>query len=80
MTYVPGTTCWNWYSPFPPAVWLVVRLVALFAMDTVAPGTTAPEESVIVPRKDVKEACDQLRPQKPMNKNSDASAYRKWRT
>ena len=38
--------------------------MALFTMLTVAPGITAPEGSVIVPRKEVKAACGQATPTK----------------
>jgi hypothetical protein len=79
MTYVPGGICWNWYSPLPLAVWVDVTLVALSTIDTVEPGITAPEGSVIVPRNEVNDACDQAMLQKPMNKNRNARGWRKQR-
>ena len=54
-------------------------LVALFTVVTVAPGVKAAEGSVILLRNEVNDGCDQARPQKPMNKNRNASGWRKQR-
>ena len=48
-------------------------------MVTVEPGITAPDGSVMVPRNEVRETCDQAKLQKAMYKNRNARGWRKQR-